>query len=131
MNSSLFKLQAAFLTAGDVEFPTTDKNLIDNAYNLVEEESVEFAEESAYVDDPKNNLNDLKECIDLIYVACQYMNQSVGVDKAELLFNAVHANNMDKCIDGKLVKSVTGKILKPEGFNKNAWVPEFQKILGH
>jgi predicted HAD superfamily Cof-like phosphohydrolase len=96
-------------------------------FDLIEEEFNELQEEIPYC--KAGNINDLKEAIDLIYVVCQYLNVQVGPEKAMSLFEAVHANNMDKCIDGKLVKREDGKVLKPDGFDKYAWVKSFKEIL--
>ena len=119
---SIFSKQAAFLTAGNVEFPVEDSNDLYLASTLVSEEYHEWRAEVG------RSYNDLKECIDLIYVAAQYMNQAVGPEKAQLLFDAVHADNMNKCIDGKLTKNADGKILKPVGYTK-LWEPKFVEIL--
>ena len=120
---SIFQQQAAFLAAGDVEFPVKWDQDLDLANSLVIEEFNEWQ-----VEDYRTHA-DLKECIDLIYVCAQYMNQSVGPEKAQQLFNAVHADNMNKCTDGKLRKSPEGKILKPKGYQK-LWEPKFTEILG-
>lgn len=126
---SIFDTQAEFLTAGDVTFPAHDIPATQLATSLIQEEFNEWQEESPYA--ITKNKNDLKECIDLMYVCAQYLNQAVGPEKAQLLFDAVHKNNMDKCIEGKLVRSPEGKILKPDGFDKLGYLPEFNKVLGH
>jgi predicted HAD superfamily Cof-like phosphohydrolase len=113
---NIFELQAEFLKAGDIEHPAE--------YN---EEYEEWTAEEPYKID--NNINDLKEMCDLIYVCAQYLNMAVGPEAATKLFLAVHGNNMGKCIDGKLVKRADGKILKPEGFDKESWRPVFKSIL--
>lgn len=126
---SIFHQQAEFLNAGDVPMSIgiTHKDSLELPLTLIKEEFKEMLAENAYTEE--GNLNDLKECCDLIYVCAQYLNTAVGADKANALFNAVHNNNMEKCINGKLVKREDGKILKPEGFNKNGWIPAFQEIL--
>jgi len=122
---SIFDKQAAFLSAGDVQFPADDikGDGLNLAISLIVEEFDEWKAE--YPGTP----NDFKECIDLIYVCAQYMNQAVGPDVAQQLFDAVHADNMNKCVDGKLRKGPSGKILKPDGYEK-LWKPKFDKILG-
>ena len=121
---TIFEMQGEFLRAGEVKFPSNDSALLDMSETLIYEEHIEFIAEI------HTDINKLKECCDLIYVAAQYLNVQVGPDKAVLLFRAVHANNMEKCVDGKLVKREDGKILKPEGFNKMGWMVDFEKILG-
>lgn len=128
----VFEMQADFLTAGEVEFPTKKDIKIDNASMLIDEEYKEFRAEPFFIDEGKvktENINELKECIDLIYVCAQYLNQSVGPEIAGKMFEAVHANNMDKFPGGKCIKSTSGKILKPEGFDKEAWKPAFLDLV--
>lgn len=122
---TIFNQQAEFLSAGDIPFPT-ERN-VPIARELIYEEFDEFTEESAYT--CTRNINDLKECIDIIYVCAQYMNEAVGSDKAQQIFEAVHAHNMSKCTDGKLVKNAQGKVLKPEGFDKNSVINVIKTIL--
>lgn len=124
---NIFKKQAEFLTAGDVEFPSKDAVLDDLVFMLIYEEFDELMAEDWYTE--TGNINELKECIDLMYACAQKMNHAVGPEKATQLFEVVHANNMSKCIEGKLVKRDDGKILKPEGFDKDGWRSEFERIL--
>jgi predicted HAD superfamily Cof-like phosphohydrolase len=121
---NVFELQREFTKAGDVEHPCGESHL---AASLVEEEYNEWDAEQAYAE--TKNIDDLKEAVDLLYVVAGYLNAAVGPKKATGLFMAVHENNMEKCIEGKLVKGEDGKILKPEGFNKEGWVKPFFKIL--
>jgi len=67
--------------------------------------------------EPKN-INAIKEALDLMYVTAQYLNVTIGPDKALECWNALQNNNMSKCVDGKLIKREDGKILKPEGYKK-------------
>jgi predicted HAD superfamily Cof-like phosphohydrolase len=116
---SMFHTQYEFMQAGDIS--GDERKLVELSLTLVAEEANEFEEAINVTMNNKEVLysaNSLKECIDLIYVCCQYMNTCVGPDKAEALFNLVHSNNMSKCQDGKLVKGANGKVLKPEGFKK-------------
>tara|TARA_R110002020_G_C15978921_1_gene748276 strand:- start:331 stop:726 length:396 start_codon:yes stop_codon:yes gene_type:complete len=125
----IFEMQAEFLKAGEVEFPTKDLDAICNAGALIDEEYMEYRQEPLFAQGKVKNINELKECIDLMYVCAQYMNQNVGPEIAGKMFDAVHANNMDKFPGGKCIKSESGKILKPEGFNKEAWKPEFLELV--
>jgi len=112
---------------GGVTFKDLQDVLVDNSEmstRLITEEYKELMAETQYY--MNGNVNDLKECIDLMYVCAQYMNVCVGPDKAQKLFNAVHNNNMSKCTDGKLVKREDGKVLKPEGFDKMGWLKEYE-----
>lgn len=126
---TVFSDQAEFLTAGDVPFPLTDQDEMTpmQSAELLVDEYEEWGEESHYL--RTGNLNDLKECIDIIYTAAQYLNQSVGVTAAGKLWDIVHKHNMSKCIDGKLRKLPNGKIDKPEGFDKMSFIPKFEEVL--
>lgn len=110
-SASIFHDQAAFLEAGDVDFPNI--NNIQLAEELIHEEYAEWIEELEY-----GSGNDIKEAMDLIYVLAQYVNTLIGPDKALQCWDALHNNNMSKCIDGKLVKREDGKILKPDSYKK-------------
>jgi len=127
---SIFEMQGEFLKAGDVKFPdgSVDAKLLANA--LISEEYNEYIDEDDFNLGKKETWNELKEVCDLIIVCAQKLNIDVGSEKAQLLFEAVMKNNMDKCVDGKLVKREDGKILKREGFDKMGWMVDFEKILG-
>lgn len=126
---SVFHLQKEFLDAGDVPNPIIDKEdfSVVTSRQLCLDEVEEWTEESYYL--VNQNLNDLKECIDVIYTASQYLNQSVGATKALQLYKAVHSHNMEKTVDGKLIKLPNGKIDKPVGFDKYSYRGTFEEIL--
>jgi len=107
----IIKLNSKFLVAGEVECQTINADDLNNAYNLIEEEKEEFDLEYPFVDingANVDNINELKECIDLMYVLAQFMNQSVGPEIAGKMFDAVHANNMDKFPGVKCIKLPSG-----------------------
>lgn len=112
---SLFHDQMKFLQAGDVEVGTAPSEQL--AFNLVEEEYCEFINTGRYLWEYSDS-EAIKEALDLMYVTAQYLNVTIGADKALACWNALQANNMSKCVDGKLVKREDGKILKPEGYQK-------------
>ncbi len=125
-------MQAEFLAVGEVEFPTKDADKIQNACDLIDEEKREFDLELPFIYSQGVNvehINELKECLDLMYVCAQFMNQNVGPEIAMKMLNAVHKNNMGKFPGGKCIKSPSGKILKPDGFDKNAWKHEFLGLV--
>ena len=105
-----------FLQAGDVEKYTIDAERLAN--DLIEEEYLELANEWFYFDPVGNTNNTIKEALDLMYVTAQYLNVTIGPDKAKECWDALHANNMSKCTDGKLLKNAKGKVMKPEGYKK-------------
>ena len=112
--SSVFHDQYEFLQAGDVETGTEES--VKLAVSLMSEEWNEWWKEPQYV--KTKNINDIKEALDLIYVTAQYLNVSIGPDKAKECWDALHQNNMSKCTNGKLLKREDGKVLKPEGYKK-------------
>ena len=124
---SIFKQQSDFMRAGNIKECSNSSRDFDMAINCISEEYEEWDNELTY--HRHDNLNDLKEIIDVIYVAAQYLNICVGHEKAQQLWDIVHAHNMSKCIKGKLVKREDGKVLKPEGFDKWAWKKQFKEVL--
>lgn len=125
MCKSLFDDQYEFLQAGDVELKT--EKAVDLAIKLMSEEWQEWWAEPSFI--KAGNVNDIKEVLDLIYVACQYLNVTIGPDKAKECWDALHTNNMSKCIDGKLVKRADGKVEKPEGYKKLDLTPLLKSAL--
>lgn len=117
---SVFHDQYEFLQAGDVEqFTYEAENL---ALRLVKEEYRELFNTDEYIPPPSSSVptdtNAIKEALDLMYVTAQYLNVTIGPDKAKECWDALHANNMSKCTNGKLLKREDGKVLKPEGYEK-------------
>lgn len=113
---SLFHDQYEFLKAGDATGISLENEKLAN--DLVEEEFHEMQAEPYYLNPDYDDSNTIKETLDLIYVLCQYLNVTIGPDKALECWNALQTNNMSKCVDGKLVKREDGKILPPEGYQK-------------
>jgi len=114
---SVFHDQMEFLQAGDVEVGTYNSEVL--ASNLIFEEFEEFSVEPHYLERRvEGDTNTIKEALDLMYVTAQYLNVTIGADKAKECWDALHTNNMSKCVDGKLVKREDGKVLKPEGYEK-------------
>lgn len=114
---SLFHDQYEFLQAGDVEVGTYNSEVL--ASSLIFEEFEEFSEEPYYLERRlEGNPNAIKEALDLMYVTAQYLNVTIGPDKAKQAWDMIHTNNMSKCVDGKLVKREDGKVEKPDGFKK-------------
>ena len=114
---SLFHDQYEFLQAGDV--PVGTKQAEGLASDLVLEEFQEFSNEWMYFSEMvPSQTNIIKEALDLMYVTAQYLNVTIGPDKAKECWDALHTNNMSKCTNGKLVKREDGKVLKPEGYKK-------------
>ena len=112
---SLFDDQYEFLQAGDVEQFTSKSEQL--AFNLIEEEYCEFINTDSYLGEHADS-EAIKEALDLMYVTAQYLNVTIGPDKAKECWDALHQNNMSKCTNGKLLKREDGKVLKPEGYKK-------------
>ena len=62
-----------------------------------------------------NDLNNLAvELADIIYIACgTAVSYGIPLDD---VFNAIHQANMNKLVDGKVIRREDGKIKKPEGW---------------
>lgn len=118
MSTSMFHDQAEFLMAGDVKTGTVAAENL--AFTLINEELDEFFETGTFFPSGQvcetSDSNAIKEALDVVYVMAQYLNVTVGPDKAKELWDALHQNNMSKCVEGKLVKNEQGKILKPENY---------------
>jgi predicted HAD superfamily Cof-like phosphohydrolase len=114
MGKSLFDDQYEFLQAGDVEQFTTESEML--AFRLIEEEHAELVNTDEYIEFSDSEA--IKEALDLMYVTAQYLNVTIGPDKAKQAWDMLHANNMSKCTNGKLLKREDGKVLKPEGYKK-------------
>jgi predicted HAD superfamily Cof-like phosphohydrolase len=111
---SVFHDQEEFLKAAN----SNERSLTNErvASKLINEEFEELMDEGLYFNNPSYNQNAIKEALDLIYVTAQYLNVTVGADKAKELWDLLHKNNMSKCVGGKLIKREDGKVLKPEGY---------------
>ena len=116
-NNGMFYDQWQFLQAGDVGVGTLVAEKL--ADTLIQEEYQELQNEPLYHSVlHTGNANTIKEALDLMYVTAQYLNVTIGPEAATKCWDALHANNMSKCTDGKLVKRADGKIMKPDGFKK-------------
>ena len=86
---------------------------------LLEEEFIEYM--SAEHD---NNLVEIADALaDIIYIACgTAVSYGIPLDD---VFEEVHASNMAKLVDGKVIRRADGKIQKPEGWEP----PDIERIL--
>jgi predicted HAD superfamily Cof-like phosphohydrolase len=67
--------------------------------------------------------NVAKELADIIYIVCgTAASYGIPLDR---VFNEVHRSNMEKLVDGKVVRRDDGKILKPEGWA----APDIKSVL--
>ena len=60
---------------------------------------------------------------DIIYIACgTAVSYGIPLDD---VFESVHASNMAKLVDGKVIRRADGKVQKPEGWQP----PDIKRIL--
>lgn len=65
-------------------------------------------------EDNNDIVNLAVELADIIYIACgTAVSYGIPLDD---VFNAIHQANMNKLIDGKVIRREDGKIKKPEGW---------------
>ena len=85
--------------------------------DLVAEESTEFLQafdRARLSGQHADKVACLKELADTAYVLYQFAS-ALDIDLDEAL-HRVHASNLTKLVDGKLVKRADGKILKPDSY---------------
>lgn len=84
-------------------------------YELMREENREYI-----VACENNDLVEvLDACVDQLYILAGTINQHGLGSVLEEAFNRVHENNLTKIgADGKVLRNPSGKILKPEGYEK-------------
>lgn len=94
--------------------PTIKINIKDVVmrYDLMKEENEEYLKFALKSD----IVEVLDACVDMAYVLAGTINQFGLQELFEEAFSLVHANNMTKVVDGKVIRNEIGKILKPEGF---------------
>lgn len=99
------------------EFPGSNERAL--RVKLMNEEHREYNEAEGNDD----FVNLASELADIIYIACgTAVSYGIDLDK---VFNAIHEANMNKLVDGKVLKNEHGKVIKPEG-----WKPaDIKKIL--
>ncbi len=90
------------------EFPHWDERELRK--KLMKEEFNEYNK----AEDNDDIVNLAVELADIIYIACGTA-VSYGIPLDEV-FNAIHAANMNKLVDGKVIRREDGKIKKPEGW---------------
>lgn len=96
-----------------------DEKTLDLRIKLIEEEVDELFDGV----DRRDLANVAKELVDILYVVYG-MGNAMGID-LDNCFDEVHASNMSKLEDGKVLYSETGKVLK----GKNYFEPELDRLL--
>lgn len=114
MTKTMFEMVRDFHTAfgqrvgTKPEFPDTNERSLRT--KLMKEEYNEYNKA-----EDNNDLTNLAvELADIIYIACGTA-VSYGIPLDEV-FGAIHKANMEKLIDGKVIRREDGKIKKPEGW---------------
>jgi predicted HAD superfamily Cof-like phosphohydrolase len=99
------------------EFPDENERVLRR--KLLKEEVEEYFE-----GEDKDDLENVaKELADIIYIVCgTAASYGIPLDR---VFNEVHRSNMEKLVDGKVVRRDDGKILKPEGWT----APDIKSVL--
>ena len=96
-----------------------DEKTLDLRIQLIEEEVDELFDGV----DRRDMTNVAKELVDILYVVYG-MGNAMGID-LDNCFDEVHASNMSKLENGKVLYSETGKVLK----GKNYFEPELERLL--
>jgi predicted HAD superfamily Cof-like phosphohydrolase len=92
------------------EFPSYEEREL--RMRLMKEEFNEYNK----AEDNSDITNLAVELADIIYIACGTA-VSYGIPLDEV-FNAIHSANMNKLVDGKVIRREDGKIKKPEGWQQ-------------
>jgi predicted HAD superfamily Cof-like phosphohydrolase len=114
-NQSLLQQAITFRQAMEQPINTTDETVHELQANLIIEEYIEFYDEfnSEFqtLDTVKENqVNQLKELADLVFVCYQYA-AARGWD-LDTAMRRVFESNMSKLVDGKPLRRADGKVLK-------------------
>ena len=99
------------------QFPDENERVLRR--KLLKEEVEEY-----FDGEDKDDLENVaKELADIIYIVCgTAASYGIPLDR---VFNEVHRSNMEKLVDGKVVRRDDGKILKPEGWT----APDIKSVL--
>ena len=114
-NQSLLQQAITFRQAMEQPINTTDETVHELQANLITEEYIEFCDEFdtefQTLDTVKENqVNQLKELADLVFVCYQYA-AARGWD-LDTAMRRVFESNMSKLVDGKPLRREDGKVLK-------------------
>lgn len=107
---SLLQQAITFREAMDQPINTTDENIHELQFTLIEEEFSELRDEYFVELDGGSKENQLKELADLVFVCYQYAAaRGWNLDAA---MNRIFESNMSKLVDGKPLRRDDGKVLK-------------------
>jgi len=99
------------------EFPDDDERKL--RVKLLREEFREYLDGESF-----NDIVEVADALaDIIYIACgTAVSYGIPLDD---VFEEVHASNMAKLVDGKVIRREDGKIQKPEGWQP----PDIEGVL--
>lgn len=114
MTKTMFEMVRDFHTAFGIRvgdrpnFASQEER--DLRVKLMKEEFNEYNK----AEDNNDIVNLAVELADIIYIACgTAVTYGIPLDE---VFNAIHQANMNKLVDGKVLRRADGKIQKPEGW---------------
>jgi len=107
---SLLQQAITFREAMDQPINTTDENIHELQFTLIEEEFSELRDEYYVELDGGSKENQLKELADLVFVCYQYA--AARGWNLDVAMRRVFESNMSKLVDGKPLRREDGKVLK-------------------
>lgn len=110
MMPSLLQQAITFREAMDQPINTTDENIHELQFSLIEEEFSELRDEYFVELDGGSKENQLKELADLVFVCYQYA--AARGWNLDMAMSRVFESNMSKLVDGKPLRREDGKVLK-------------------
>ena len=109
-NASLLQQAITFRQAMEQPINTTDENVHELQFTLIEEEFSELRDEYYVELDGGSKENQLKELADLVFVCYQYA--AARGWNLDVAMRRVFESNMSKLVDGKPLRRSDGKVLK-------------------
>lgn len=109
-NQSLLQQAITFRQAMEQPINTTDENVHELQFRLIEEEFSELRDEYETELDGDTKENQLKELADLVFVCYQYA--AARGWNLDVAMRRVFESNMSKLVDGKPLRRSDGKVLK-------------------
>ncbi len=109
-NQSLLQQAITFRQAMEQPINTTDENIHELQFKLIEEEYSELRDEYETELDGGSKENQLKELADLVFVCYQYA--AARGWNLDVAMRRVFESNMSKLVDGKPLRRSDGKVLK-------------------
>jgi NTP pyrophosphatase (non-canonical NTP hydrolase) len=109
-NQSLLQQAITFRQAMEQPINTTDENVHELQFKLIEEEYSELRDEYETELDGGSKENQLKELADLVFVCYQYA--AARGWNLDVAMRRVFESNMSKLVDGKPLRRSDGKVLK-------------------